>query len=68
MLPYSFIFECSQKWIQIFSHIGYYIESKDSLSYESLNYLSKYEDDISNIIPGFEEYQEYIRRRDETND
>ena len=68
MLPYSFIFECSKKWIQIFSNIGYYIESKDSLSYESLNYLSKYEDDISNIIPGFEEYQEYIRRRDETND
>lgn len=68
MLPYSFVFESSKKWIQIFSHIGYYIESKDSLSYESLNYLSKYEDDISNIIPGFEEYQEYIRRRDETND
>ena len=66
MLPYSFIFESSKKWIQIFSNIGYYIESKDSLSYESLNYLSKYEDDISNIIPGFEEYKEYLRRKDNT--
>lgn len=63
ILPVAFAFGLTKKWLNLFKN--YNIEEMNNsylYNYSTINYLSNYNNDISSIMPSYNEYKSEISR------